>query len=430
MRVLISALGAEMGGAMRHLTSFLPELGKIANDDEYVVLVRQSFPQLDLPPAIRLERVPNLQAASNFSRLRYDVIDIPRRVRAGNVDLVVSLTNFGPVWCPVPHVFFQRNPLYYCRCYLKRAPFRRRIDALLRRQLAVETMKRADLIVTPTNAMAEMIRDMCPQVAARRFHTLHHGFTRESLDEPLDQAIKARLPRSGLRLLYPTHLAWHKGFEVLFEMLALLRSGLPDFSLLATTWPAEWPEVFAPLERQLLRLGLERQVYFLGRVPQNQMGEIYRRADLMVYPSLCESFGFSMIEALGFGLPVVAAGTQVDREICGDAAIFYDPEDPAAGAAAVWEALKTSTRSRLLSRGDPASGWIRLGLGAVRAAVQGHGPLGQWAVANLSHVLTYGERRATAAGQAIARPGEINGLYDLSGGKKQTPGLELLKLGT
>lgn len=351
MKVLISALGAIMGGAMRHLTNFLPELARQDPGRDYVVLVRESFPELAVAPNVRLERVPDRLAAGWLERLYGDLLELPRKLRRERFGCMVSLTNFGPIRCPVPHLFFQRNPLYYCHYYLDRVPTWRRLEALARQRLAVASMQRADLIVTPSRAMADMIRDTCPQVKDRAFATLYHGFAEASLGGTPDPRYEAMLARPGVRLLYPTHPAPHKGFEVLFPALALLKQALPDFTLFTTIARADWPAVVAPYERQIRDLGLQNNVIFTGRIPQQQMGAFYRRCHLMVYPSLCESFGFSMVEAMGTGLPIVAAGTAVNREMCGDAALYYDPLDPVAAAEQVALALVPEVAEGLRRQG-------------------------------------------------------------------------------
>jgi glycosyltransferase involved in cell wall biosynthesis len=100
-------------------------------------------------------------------------------------------------------------------------------------------------------------------------------------------------------------------------------------------------------ERSIRELGLTEHVVFLGRVPQRQLGELYAKCDLMVYPSVCESFGFSMIEAVGYGVPIVAADTGVNREMCGEAALYYPPLDAECGAATVHRALDSAVSEHL-----------------------------------------------------------------------------------
>lgn len=333
---------------MRHITNFLPELGRRDSDREYVVQIRESFPVLDVAENIRFERVPDHACSSWPRRIAGDVFKLPRRLGLEKYSALVSLTNFGPIWSPVPHVFFQRNALYYCPYYLERIGGRLKVETALRRQLAVEAMKRADLIVTPSHAMGEMIREVCPPTRNRRFHTLYHGFDGEALTGPLDgKFAQALASGKGIKLLFPTHAAAHKGFDILFQMLARLKEDGVEFCLFTTIARDDWPEGVETFERTIRVLGLTDHVVFMGRVPQHQMGELYTQCDLMVYPSLCESFGFSMIEAMGYGLPVVAADTAINREMCGEGALYYPPLDAAAGAMAIKEALSPDVLQHL-----------------------------------------------------------------------------------
>ena len=340
-----------MGGAVRHLTNFLPALARHDTVGEYHVLVRESFrADKALPANIRLRPIPDATASGWLRRVAFDNIQVNRTLRREGFDTLVSLTNFGPLAPPARHVFFQRNPLYYCRHYLDMVQGRIKAETLLRRQLAVEIMKRCDVVVAPTQGMIGMILETCPRLKDRRFQVLYHGYADEGYREPLEDRFRKLFDFSGLKLLYPTHPARHKGFEVLFRILARLK-GRRDFRLYTTICREDWPEVVLPYEREIRRLGLEREVVFTGRIPQQQMGEVYRLCDVMIYPSLCESFGFSMVEAMGSGLPIVAAGTCVNREICGAAALYYPPEDDEKGCAAILEVLEGHQRRDLAAKG-------------------------------------------------------------------------------
>jgi glycosyltransferase involved in cell wall biosynthesis len=362
--ILIHALGADKGGGLRHLTNFLPELGRQDPETRYRVLIRESVPDLSLTGNVTMERVPDRHASRWAGRLAHDLVALPRRLAREHHDVIVSLTNTGPVWSPIRHVFFQRNAKYYSPYYLSGARGRGKTETLLRRRVAIECMKRADVVVTPSLTMTQMIRDACPQVSSRRFTTLYHGFAPGSLCDDEDPKWARLLDRPGVKLLYPTHAASYKGFDVLFKMVHCLIQTRYHFTLFATIDPSDWPCGVKEFERQIDSLGIHDHVVFTGRVPQGQMGHIYRKCDLMVYPSLCESFGFSMIEAMGFGLPIVAADTAINREMCGAAALYYPPLDAVAGAGAVQQALEPSVSARLTAsaRGRIASfdwGWPR-----------------------------------------------------------------------
>ena len=337
---------------MRHLTNFLPELGRQDSSREYVVLVRQSFAELDVSENVRLERVPDHVCSSWVKRIAGDVFELPRRLTREKFSATVSLTNYGPILSPVPHILFQRNALHYCPEYLARISGGLKIEMLLRRRLAVESMKRADLIVTPSNAMADMIRETCPEVRARRFKTLYHGFD----SKVLGRCGKVELPLSANGaapiLFYPSHLAEYKGHRLLFEAVSLLKVDYPRLALILTIGPEDDPKLFASFQDDLRRLRITEHVRMVGRVPQAEIWELYRKSDLMVYPSYCESFGFSMLEAMGANLPIVAADTGGNREICDGAASYFSPFNAKECADRICEVLdNASTQASLRAAG-------------------------------------------------------------------------------
>ena len=223
MKILIHALGACMGGALRHLTNFLPELGNVDPNNEYVVLIRDSIQQIETSENIRLQRVPDKKAASLQSRVIGDLIKLPINLKKENYNLIVSLTNFGPIWTPIPHILYQRNPTYFCKYHLDNIKGNEKRKLLLRRYWVVEAMKRADKIVTPSNAMADMIKETCPTVKRKNFQTIYHGYNAQSLMSEPDEKYLKLLAYDGYKLLYPTHAAPHKGFDILFNILFNLK---------------------------------------------------------------------------------------------------------------------------------------------------------------------------------------------------------------
>jgi len=351
-KILIHALGAEMGGAMRHLNNFLPELVKQDQRNHYVVLAKNSFPEIHLANKILIERLSGRKSSGWLDRIYLDNIVIPRRIKKEHFDLLVTLTNFGPIKAPCPHILFQRNSIYFCRYYLERIKGKLKAEVLLRQKFAVEAMKRADLIVTPSNAMTNIIKETCPNVRNRSFKTLYHGFEKNTLHmEPLHSKYAKLLSDKRIKLLSPTHIAAHKGFEELFEIFAYLKKRRSDFVLYITASHVDWPEGIRKYLSKIEQLGLQDHIVFTGRIPQGQIGHLYNHCDLMIYPSLCESFGFSMIEALGHGLPIVAADTEVNHEICGDGALYYSPTNYVNGADKIDKALDPELRKRLADTG-------------------------------------------------------------------------------
>jgi glycosyltransferase involved in cell wall biosynthesis len=226
-------------------------------------------------------------------------------------------------------------------------------------------MKHADMIVTPSTSMAEMINSYFPALAQDRFRVLYHGFERESMTEPPDpNLLKVINQAKGVKLIYPSHLSFYKGFLELFDLLACAKSQGMHFTMLLTIDERDDRSLVHSYNQRLLALGLAADVLLIGRIPQDQMGSLYQLCDAMIFPSFCESFGFPLLEALAYSLPVIAADTSVNREICGNAAYYFCPENPVQGVEQLMNALSAPNKKVLREHGrvrliDFDWGWKR-----------------------------------------------------------------------
>lgn len=71
-----------------------------------------------------------------------------------------------------------------------------------------------------------------------------------------------------------------------------------------------------------------RDIVFTGYVDQQDLPHLYAGAEVFLFPSLYEGFGFPLLEAMAAGAPVLASDIPVHREVCGEAALFADPHNP------------------------------------------------------------------------------------------------------
>jgi len=138
-------------------------------------------------------------------------------------------------------------------------------------------------------------------------------------------------------LIYPAQPWPHKNHTRLLEAFALLRETRPRLRLVLTGGGLERLE---PLPE-----GVEQ----LGVVSHSELASLYRRAACLVYPSLYEGFGMPPLEAMASGCPVAAANAGAIPEVCGDAAVLFDPTDVEAIAAGILEV--DERRDELSTRG-------------------------------------------------------------------------------
>lgn len=150
---------------------------------------------------------------------------------------------------------------------------------------------------------------------------------------PLGVDLSRFVPNTGARdpfVLYPARGWPHKNHARLIRAMELLRVEHPQMRLVLTGGGLD------------ALGGLPDWVNRLGLVSSEELRELYRSASVLAFPSLYEGFGLPPLEAMASGCPVAASNAGSIPEVCGDAAVLFDPTDPEAIAAGISEALARS----------------------------------------------------------------------------------------
>jgi glycosyltransferase involved in cell wall biosynthesis len=131
-------------------------------------------------------------------------------------------------------------------------------------------------------------------------------------------------------LLFVGRLAPNKRPLLLVEVLPLLADLTPDVHVVIVGDAADLYQAEAQrcIERAR-QLGLTHRLHIIGPRAAGELRDFYRVADVLVVPSLWESFCLPVVEAMASGLPVVAARTTALPETVASAGLTFTPDDPA-----------------------------------------------------------------------------------------------------
>lgn len=190
----------------------------------------------------------------------------------------------------------------------------------------------ADLVIALSNHAREGIARHAG-VDPERIVVIPHGIDHERFRPRGDDGAGPLVDTFGLPerfLFYPANLWPHKNHARLVEAL----SRMEDQDVHLVLSGADYGRLDA-VEALARRFGVSGRVRHLGFVPGAAMPELMRRATGMVFPSLFEGFGWPPLEAMACGCPVAAARAASLPEVCGDAALLFDPFDVGAMAAAM-----------------------------------------------------------------------------------------------
>ena len=97
----------------------------------------------------------------------------------------------------------------------------------------------------------------------------------------------------------------------------------------------------------------KKLITFTGFVDDIDLPQIYKHAEIFIFPSLYEGFGMPLIEAMSAGIPIVCSNRASLPEIAGDAALFFDPYNVDEMADAINIIIADEkTRETLIRRGQ------------------------------------------------------------------------------
>lgn len=115
----------------------------------------------------------------------------------------------------------------------------------------------------------------------------------------------------------------HKNLSILPHVMSELVVDFPDYSLILTL-----PEQdFLPLKKDFEKRGVSEKVLNLGHVKTNNLADLYNAVSISLLPTKLETFSAVYPESMKFGIPIVTTNASFSRDICKDAALYFNPED-------------------------------------------------------------------------------------------------------
>ena len=120
---------------------------------------------------------------------------------------------------------------------------------------------------------------------------------------------KYHVPENSKIITYVASFKPQKGHQYLLKAIKMLHETHPDFYFFLVGSG----ELFNEIKEKSIAFGLSQNIIFTGTI--HNVSEILEFSDLFVSPSLAESFGIALVEAMYFKVPIVAFGCDAVPEI-------------------------------------------------------------------------------------------------------------------
>lgn len=202
-------------------------------------------------------------------------------------------------------------------------------EEIERRNRSISKIARAQVsIVLSSNDSKEDFEAFCPdhngRVTVLQFAAVLPDFTGVDIGQLL-----TRFGLSRKYFISPNQFWAHKNHIVILRALTRLRAKGVECQVVFTGKQIDYrnPDYFPSLVKYVEEEGLNEYVVFLGFIDRNEQLALMQHAIAVIQPSLFEGWSTVIEDAKAIGQIVVASSLAVNREQCGDAALYFDPHD-------------------------------------------------------------------------------------------------------
>ena len=295
---------------------------------------------------------------SSFAYADWEQIGLPLALKKVKPDFVHCTANTAPGICPVPLLLTLHDIIYLENIDFKGSAYQN-AGNLYRRLFAPPAIKKARLIITVSNYEKTRILEKCGyNIPADKIRVIYNG---------VDGRFHPRYSKEQIN-------GFRKDFTLPEDYILFLGNTAPkkntlnvirayldycgdnkDAPPLVITDFEKWRVEKILEETDILHKsngngGLRKsdlisKFIFPGYISSEKMPLMYNGASLFLYPSLRESFGLPILEAMACGVPVITSNVSAMPEIAGDAALLADPLQHKQIAAAIGSVLSDTALS-------------------------------------------------------------------------------------
>lgn len=258
---------------------------------------------------------------------------IPKLIKKINPDIVFETAHIGPFRVPKnikkAVMIHDMTPILFPEFHIKKS-------AIIHGIFLKNILKKADLIITTSRNTKKDILKYSQTKAKISIIPLGIKHMRKSkgLNSPPHKPY----------LLYLGTIEPRKNLEMLIDAFEELKNNhrIPHKLIIAG-------EIGWKAKKIIKKIKQNKDIILTGYLTENQKINIYKNADIFIYPSLYEGFGLPPLEAMSYGIPVICSSNSSLKEIFGNNALLFDSKNPKKLKTQILKLLKNKSLHKKLS---------------------------------------------------------------------------------
>lgn len=308
--------------------------------NEYIIFVKPGKDRC-------LEETANFKIVEvkGFTYADWEQISLPTAAAKYDLDVLHCTSNTAPLFTGIP-LYLTVHDIIYLNQSFSGGSWYQRLGHYYRKWIVPQVFKKAIKVFTVSKFEKTKIENHCGET--RKVEVVYNGvaghFSKPTKSKA--NAVRALFNLPERFIFFLGNTAPKKNMAGMLEAYGHYRKNNEQALPLVIAESSS-----EDLQKLLDRIGqpeLAQHIYLTGYVDHQNLPALYGMADLFVYPSLRESFGIPIIEAMACGTPVITSNTSSMPEVAGNCAMLIDPTKPDELGEQMGSFLKTDSQSRSL----------------------------------------------------------------------------------
>ncbi len=343
MKLIINTTNLRMGGALQVAYSLLNEFRKYDSHEYHVMLSRQLsaiIKDFSFPPNFYFYHF-NQSPTQNL----LSAIKVGRKLSALEQKIApdIVFTVFGPaIWKPrTPHLLGFANVVLFDKApYTKRlllSSLVSRIKYFARRKLTLYEMEREGDVFWLETELAKKKLTASTGISPEKITVITNNY-----GDPFENAAKLpQVSKAPFSFIYITTYYPHKNLEILNRLIPILKQRKINCVFHLTLRKEDFERTFPTLlnDNMLQNHGPQKPV---------DCPKLYTEANALFCPTFLEFFSAAYPEAMVMERPIITSDMDFAHDICGDAALYFDPFDPESAADTIEKLISDPNLSQKL----------------------------------------------------------------------------------
>ena len=256
----------------------------------------------------------------------WEQVALPQAVKKIGADLLHCTSNTAPLWCPIPLILTLHDIIYLEPRQHRSPSLYQEMGWHYRRFVVPRILNKCKKIITVSQFECDRIRKAL-HLPKEQIIAVYNGYNSHFYPiEKLDgQIIKKYIPQEGFLFFLGNTDPKKNAACTLKAYSFYLKSSNIKRCLLIADLKEEYID---SLLRQENITDIKKYIYFPGYIANQDLAILYNAAFAFLYPSLRESFGIPLLEAMACGTPIITSNTSAMPEIAGEGNILINPQKP------------------------------------------------------------------------------------------------------